>query len=94
MPFANRRGLALAWGNMSGALPLAIAGLMSDADSFHVAAGYSRLQRLAKELGSPMTAPFITLSFMALLVIPQLKMSDHGLFDAQTFKLIDVFEFK
>jgi adenine deaminase len=91
---ANRGGLALAWGNVCEDLPLPIAGLMSDADGLQVATRYSRLERLVLELGSPMTAPFITLSFMALLVIPHLKMSDHGLFDAQTFRLIDLFEHK
>jgi adenine deaminase len=89
---ANRGGLALAWGNMSEILQLPIAGLMSDADSLQVASCYSRLERFAKELGSPMTAPFITLSFMALLVIPHLKMSDKGLFDADRFLPINLFE--
>jgi adenine deaminase len=88
----NRGGLALAWGNVSEALRLPIAGLMSDADGFQVASGYSRLERLVLELGSPMAAPFITLSFMALLVIPHLKMSDKGLFDAQRFSSINLFE--
>ena len=89
---ANRGGLALAWGNMSEVLQLPIAGLMSDADSLQVTSRYSRLERRAKELGSPMTAPFITLSFMALLVIPHLKMSDKGLFDADSFLPTKLFE--
>jgi adenine deaminase len=44
---------------------------------------------MAKKLGSPLKAPFMTLSFMALLVIPHLKLSDQGLFDGDAFRLID-----
>ncbi len=61
-------------------LPLPIAGLMSDGDGAAVAAAYTRVDALAKRLGSRLAAPFMTLSFMALLVIPDLKLSDRGLF--------------
>jgi adenine deaminase len=61
-------------------LPLPIAGLMSDDDHREVGRAYQRLTRRARELGSRQTAPFMTLSFMALLVVPELKISDRGLF--------------
>ena len=63
-------------------LPLPIAGLMSDGDGRTVARHYTALDALAKKLGSRLDAPFMTLSFMALLVIPDLKLSDRGLFSA------------
>lgn len=67
-------------------LPLPVAGLMSDADGYEVAAQYSRLDAFAKHnLGSTLSAPFMTLSFMALLVIPSLKLSNMGLFDGKVF---------
>jgi len=62
---------------------------MSDADAYDVARDYSAIDRAAKELGSTMGAPFMTLSFMALLVIPHLKMSDLGLFDGDAFAFLD-----
>jgi adenine deaminase len=65
---------------------------MSDKDGFSVAKQYSRIDRIAKQLGSHLDAPFMTLSFMALLVIPKLKLSDKGLFDGEHFKFVDVFE--
>jgi adenine deaminase len=67
-------------------LPLPIAGLMSDLDGDEVAERYAALDRLAKQMGSELLAPFMTLSFMALLVIPNLKLSDQGLFDSKTFQ--------
>lgn len=67
-------------------LPLPVAGLMTDRDGYDVAAQYTVLDLFAKqELGSTLAAPFMTLSFMALLVIPALKLSDKGLFDGSTF---------
>jgi len=69
-------------------LPLPIAGLMSPADGYDVARAYTDLDRMAKAAGSTLSAPFMTLSFMALLVIPHLKLSDEGLFDGDTFTLI------
>ena len=73
-------------------LPLPVAGLMSNADAFEVARHYERLDRFAREqLGSPLKAPFMTLSFMALLVIPELKLSDKGLFDSRRFAFTERF---
>ncbi len=73
-------------------LPLPIAGLMSDEDGYKVAEDYTCLSQMAKGLGSPLAAPFMTLSFMALLVIPALKLSDKGLFDAAAFSFVPVAE--
>jgi adenine deaminase len=63
---------------------------MSDADGDTVAARYAELDVLAHGLGSPLRAPFMTLSFMALLVIPELKLSDRGLFDGRAFKFVEI----
>ncbi|HVM87763.1 MAG TPA: adenine deaminase [Puia sp.] len=67
-------------------LPLPVAGLMSNEDGYKIAADYTAIDRMAKNLGSKLSAPFMTLSFMALLVIPHLKLSDLGLFDGDEFK--------
>jgi adenine deaminase len=70
-------------------LPLPIAGLMNVSDGFKVAADYTAINNFATQvLGSSMQAPFMTLSFMALLVIPHLKLSDKGLFDGDSFSFI------
>jgi adenine deaminase len=73
-------------------LPLPVAGLMSPEDGYATGERYIRLEKLAKECGSPLDAPFMTLSFMALLVIPALKLSDQGLFDGDTFQFSPLFE--
>ncbi|NOT50732.1 MAG: adenine deaminase [Chitinophagaceae bacterium] len=71
------------------ALPLPVAGLMSNEDGYMIAAHYEQLDKMAKEeLGSTLASPFMTLSFMALLVIPHLKLSDLGLFDGDSFTFI------
>lgn len=69
-------------------LPLPVAGLMSDEDAYEVAEKYAAIDKAAKALGSRLTSPFMTLSFMALLVIPHLKLSDKGLFDSDNFSFI------
>ena len=69
-------------------LALPIAGLMSDMSYSEVAKQYSQIDAQAKSFGSQLRAPFMTLSFMALLVIPEIKISDKGLFDGNSFKLI------
>lgn len=71
-------------------LPLPVAGLMSAADGFEVASTYTIVDLEAKALGSKLEAPFMTLSFMALLVIPHLKLSDKGLFNGDDFNF-DIF---
>jgi len=60
-------------------------------DTRIVAARYQEIDRLAKNAGAGLRAPFMTLSFLALLVIPQLKLSDKGLFDGQSFRFVDLF---
>ena len=70
-------------------LGLPVAGLMSNEDGFEVANAYTFIDKMTKHaLGSTLAAPFMTLSFMALLVIPHLKLSDLGLFDGDDFKFI------
>ena len=70
-------------------VPLPIAGLMSAEDGYKVAADYTTIDNFTKnELGSTLLSPFMTLSFMALLVIPHLKLSDKGLFDGDAFKFV------
>jgi adenine deaminase len=74
--------------NQTLVLPLPVAGLMSTEDGFLVAQQYTAIDAMAKSLGSSLSAPFMTLSFMALLVIPHLKLSDKGLFDGDQFAFL------
>ena len=69
-------------------LGLPVAGLMSTSDGYEVAEAYIAIDAMAKSLGSKLQAPFMTLSFMALLVIPHLKLSDKGLFDGDRFEFV------
>jgi adenine deaminase len=85
-----RGGIAVTDGQSISSLALPIAGLMSNEDGYTVAHSYSQLDQAAKNLGSQLDAPFMTLSFMALLVIPSLKLSDLGLFDGEQFKFTAV----
>lgn len=80
-----RGGICVTGNTGSEVLPLPVAGLMSDTDGYTTARRYSELDKAAKALGSKLDAPFMTLSFMALLVIPHLKLSDKGLFNGDTF---------
>lgn len=84
----HQGGISLADGAHHRVLPLPVAGIMSDADAYTVADAYAALDREAKALGSSLSAPYMTLSFMALLVIPHLKLSDQGLFDGDSFRLL------
>ncbi|MFM9024898.1 MAG: adenine deaminase [Planctomycetaceae bacterium] len=86
-----RGGLAAVGDGRELLLPLPIAGLMSDRPGAEVAARYVELDRFAKDLGSRLGAPFMTLAFMALLVIPALKLGPDGLFDVRTFRPIGLF---
>jgi adenine deaminase len=74
--------------NQTLVLPLPVAGLMSTEDGFVVAQQYTAIDAMAKSLGSSLSAPFMTLSFMALLVIPHLKLSDKGIFDGDRFEFL------
>jgi adenine deaminase len=67
-------------------LPLPVGGLMSTEDGYTVANAYTKIDALSKRMGSTLSAPYMTLSFMALLVIPHIKLSDKGLFDGDEFK--------
>ena len=69
-------------------VPLPVAGLMSTDDGYRVAEQYSLIDQAAKKAGSTLASPFMSLSFMALLVIPHLKLSDKGLFDGDKFEFI------
>jgi adenine deaminase len=74
------------------ALSLPIAGLMSTEDGYVVSEKYQAIDAMAKSLGSQLEAPFMTLSFMALLVIPSLKLSDLGLFNGEAFQFVPLFQ--
>jgi adenine deaminase len=84
----NRGGLSAVTPEKVIELPLPVGGLMTDADGYETADLYQQIDKTAKEMGSGLTSPFMTLSFMALLVIPELKLSDKGLFDGVAFKFI------
>lgn len=84
-------GISLATETEEMVLELPIAGIMTNLPAEKVAEAYIRLDRHAKELGSRLRAPYMSLSFMALLVIPELKLSDKGLFNGKSFEFTDVF---
>ena len=83
-------GIAAAFGEEKRLLPLPVAGLMSTGDGYEIAEQYIQIDNYAKELGSTLNSPFMTLSFMALLVIPSLKLSDLGLFDGKKFNFTEI----
>jgi len=83
-------GIAAVSSGKEKVLPLPVAGIMSPADGYEVASAYSELDAFTKELGSTLASPFMTLSFMALLVIPALKLSDKGLFNGESFTFTSV----
>ncbi|MFK7980738.1 MAG: adenine deaminase [Saprospiraceae bacterium] len=85
----NKGGIAAVSGENELVLPLPIAGIMTNADGRMTAEKYATIdQFVKKEMNCGLTAPFMTLSFMALLVIPELKLSDKGLFDGKTFEFV------
>jgi adenine deaminase len=84
----NKGGVSFCNEDLEMIVPLPVAGLMSNEDGYKVAAQYALIDKAVKEAGSTLSSPFMTLSFMALLVIPHLKLSDKGLFDGDQFKLI------
>jgi adenine deaminase len=85
-----RGGISAVTSVNSEILPLPVAGIMSDRPGEEVAAAYKKLSRLAREMGSELKSPYMLISFMALLVIPSLKISDLGLFDAEKFRLLNL----
>jgi adenine deaminase len=88
---ASKGGISAVIGETEMVLTLPVGGIMSDRDGYEVAEQYTALDQFAKSLGSRLQSPFMTLSFMALLVIPELKLSDKGLFDGKGFRFADVF---
>ncbi|MBK6481759.1 MAG: adenine deaminase [Chitinophagaceae bacterium] len=86
----TKGGLAVVTESEELVLPLPVAGIMTNVDAFTTATAYEEIDASAKALGSKLTAPFMTLSFMALLVIPQLKLSDKGLFDGTQFAFVNL----
>ena len=87
----RKGGVAATSGDRTELLPLPVAGLMSNGDGYQVAEKYMAVDAFAKALGSQLSAPFMTLSFMALLVIPTLKLSDKGLFNGEKFEFVSRF---
>lgn len=88
----QKGGLAVATDKNVTSLQLNIGGIMTTRSCADVARDYEELNELIKSFGCNMTAPFMTLSFMALLVIPDLKISDRGLFDVRKFELVSIFD--
>lgn len=86
----NRGGVCAVNGAENKMLALPVAGIMSDKNGWETGKLYQEIDAMAKELGSNLKAPFMTLSFMALLVIPDLKLSDKGLFSGNTFSFVDL----
>lgn len=87
----NKGGLSILRDTEEKVLPLPVGGIMSNGDGYEIARKYTILDRMAKKMGSKLQSPFMTLSFMALLVIPEIKLSDKGLFDGKNFEFVDVF---
>lgn len=81
----NKGGICAVTNNEIKSLALPVAGIMSDKNGWETGKLYEEIDSMAKELGSSLKAPFMTLSFMALLVIPDLKLSDKGLFSGKKF---------
>lgn len=86
----SKGGISVVHEGKAEVLPLPVAGIMSKEDGYTVAEKYETIDKLAKRLGTKLKAPFMTLSFMALLVIPKLKLSDKGLFDGGKFEFVDI----
>lgn len=87
----EKGGISLVDNGTQMVLPLPFAGIMSGLDGYHVADLYQQMDRQVKDMGSSLRAPYMTLSFMALLVIPELKLSDRGLFDGTAFTFTSLF---
>jgi len=85
----NKGGISAVSEEKSMVLPLPVAGLMSNGDCADVAEQYTAINNMAKSLGSRLDAPFMTLSFLTLLVIPEIRLSDKGLFDVEKREFID-----
>lgn len=88
----NKGGLSVVNGNENDVIALPIAGLMSNLSCEAIGNAYAAIDKKVKHLGCKLRAPYMTLSFMALLVIPDLKLSDKGLFSGKKFEFMNLFE--
>jgi len=88
----SKGGILACDGSKTCLLSLPIGGLMSDVEGSKVAERYEEVDAMAKELGSTLHAPFMTVAFMSLLVIPELKLGDKGLFDGKNFRFVELME--
>ena len=86
----NKGGICAITNTKNHIVPLPVAGIMSDQNAETIGKQYAELDHIAKAMGSKLNAPYMSLSFMALLVIPALKLSDKGLFDGNAFKFINL----
>jgi adenine deaminase len=86
----NKGGICAVSNSVEKIVPLPIAGIISDKDAYSIGKSYADLDKMAKQLGSKLHAPYMSLSFMALLVIPSLKLSDKGLFNGDIFQFTSV----
>jgi len=84
-------GICAVTPNKEKLLSLPVAGIMTTKDGYEVANNYTEIDKLAKDMGSKLDSPFMTLSFMALLVIQNLKLSDLGLFNSEQFTFTELF---
>jgi len=87
----SKGGISIVCDGETHVLPLPVAGIMSAEDGYKVAEKYSAMNKLPEKIGCVLHSPYMTLSFMALLVIPSLKLGDKGLFDGTNFKFVDLF---
>jgi adenine deaminase len=87
----HKGGVSAVNAEFTGILPLPVAGLMSIEDGYIVAEKYELLDKKIKTWNCTLQSPYMTLSFLALLVIPELKLSDKGLFDGNEFKFTSLF---
>ena len=88
----SKGGILACHGERTCLLPLPVAGLISDSEGHLIAERYQEVDALAKEMGSTLLTPFMTMAFMSLLVIPELKLGDRGLFDSRNFKFVELME--
>jgi adenine deaminase len=88
----SKGGIAFSDGEDMTGLPLPIAGILTDENPFKVAEIYKKLENKARDAGSSLKAPFMTLSFMSLLVIPELKIGNKGLFNVKEFQFTNLYE--
>ena len=86
----SKGGISVFYDRKAEVLPLPVAGIMTNEDGYITAEKYTKIDAIAKQLGTKLNAPFMTLSFMALLVIPKHKLSDKGLFDGSKFEFVDL----